>query len=291
MSIRLNLVALGCIILAPVGVCAEPIADALEKMIEVYGGEENVRKLDSAVQEWDLLALTRNQQGKDKRSIQLPGQLKVELVYPDKQETRVLDGDAGYAVFGDREPAVASTMQTDAMRLQLMRFYTPLTLRDRIDTLELSEGDGYLTLTLREDSLQAEYFVDMETWHIIKVVGTLSVNGATMQFVTEYSEFSMVDGVLVHHRENKFVGGMNTAVLRLRRAETGVEFDDDEFAPRRNEADPIVAVLALVRAADTRRRGASCAPPWAAQSAGKSFSLRFVVLPGSLRSSPCPWST
>jgi len=260
-------------------------------MIEVYGGEENVRKLDSTVQEWDLLALTRNQQGKDKRSIQLPGQLKVELVYPDKQETRVLDGDAGYAVFGDREPAVASTMQTDAMRLQLMRFYTPLTLRDRIDTLELSEGDGYLTLTLREDSLQAEYFVDMETWHIIKVVGTLSVNGATMQFVTEYSEFSMVDGVLVHHRENKFVGGMNTAVLRLRRAETGVEFDDDEFAPRRNEADPIVAVLALVRAADTRRRGASCAPPWAAQSAGKSFSLRFVVLPGSLRSSPCPWST
>ena len=241
MSIRLNLVALGCIILAPVGVCAEPIADALEKMIEAYGGEENVRKLDSAVQEWDLLALTRNQQGKDKRSIQLPGQLKVELVYPNKQETRVLDGDAGYAVFGDREPAVASTMQTDAMRLQLMRFYTPLTLRERSDALELSEGDGYLALTLTEEGLQTEYFVDTETWHIVKVVGTLSVNGATMQFVTEYSEFSMVDGVLVHHRENKFVGGMNTAVLRLQRITVDAELDDDEFEPRKNRVEPVIA--------------------------------------------------
>ena len=241
MSIRLNLVALGCIILAPVGVCAEPIAGVLEQMIEAYGGEENVRKLDSTVQEWDLLALTRNQQGTDKRSIHLPAQLKVELTYPDKQETRVLDGDAGYAVFGDREPAAASAMQTSAMRLQLMRFYSPLTLRDRIDALELSEGDGYLTLTLREDGLQAKYFVDAENWHIVKVVGTLSISGATMQFVTEYSEFSMEDGVLVHHRENKFVGGMNTALLRLQRITVDADFDDDEFEPRKNRMSPLIA--------------------------------------------------
>ena len=243
MSIRLNLVALGCIILAPVGVCAEPIAGVLEQMIEAYGGEENVRKLDSTVQEWDLLALTRNQQGTDKRSIRLPAQLKVELTYPDKQETRVLDGDAGYAVFGDREPAAASAMQTSAMRLQLMRFYSPLTLRDRIDALQVSEGDGYLALMLREDGLQAKYFVDDETWHIVKVVGSLSVNGVTMRFVTEYSEFAKVDGALIPHRENKFVGGMNTAVLRLRHAETGVAFDDDEFEPRKNRVEPVIAQL------------------------------------------------
>ena len=227
--------------LAPVGVCADPIADALEQMIEAYGGEENVRKLDSIVQEWDLLALTRNQQGTDKRSIHLPEQLKVELIYPDKLETRVLDGDTGYAVFGDREPAAATAMQTSAMRLQLMRFYSPLTLRERADDLELSAGDGYVVLTLTEDGLQAEYFVNTETWHIVKVVGTLSINGATMQFVTEYSEFSMVDGVLVHHRENKFVGKTNTAVLRLRNVELDAAFDDDAFVPRKNRTDPMTA--------------------------------------------------
>jgi len=42
------------------------------RLLEKIAGEENVRKLDSNIQEWDLLALTRNQQGRDKRSIHLP---------------------------------------------------------------------------------------------------------------------------------------------------------------------------------------------------------------------------
>ena len=241
MLFRLNLVVLGFVFLAPAGVRAEALADALENMIEAYGGEENVRKLDSMIQEWDLLALTRNRQGADKRSIRLPDQLKVELAYPEKLETRVLDGDAAYAIFNDREPAAASDMQRSAMQLQLMRFYTPLTLRDRIDSLSLSDGDGHLKLTLREDGLQADYVVDTETWRVVKVVGTLAINGTKMQFVTEYSEFAKVDGALIHHRENKFVGGMNTAVLRLRRAETGVAVDDDEFEPRKNRVEPVIA--------------------------------------------------
>jgi hypothetical protein len=244
MSIRLNLVVLGIVVLAPVGACAEPIADALEQMIEAYGGEENVRKLDSMVQEWDLLALTRNQQGSDKRSVRLPEQLKVELTYPDKQETRVLNGDSGYAIFDDRAPTAASAMQTGAMRLQLMRLYSPLTLRDKHDALELSNSDGYVVLTLREHGLQTDYVVSADTWHIVKVMGKLSVNGAAMRFVTEYSDHAMVDGVLVHRRENKWVGSMNTAVLRLKNIEVDAEFDDEEFEPVENRTDPVIARIA-----------------------------------------------
>ena len=62
-----------------------------------------------------------------------------------------------------------------------------------------------------------------------------------MQFVTEYSDYSMVDGVLVHHRENKWVGGMNTAVLRLQRITVDADFDDDEFEPRENRMNPVIA--------------------------------------------------
>lgn len=216
-------------------------AEVLERLIAGYGGEENLQKLDSMVQEWDLLALTRNKQGSDRRLVRLPEQLKVELTYPDKRETRVLNGDSGYAIFDDREPAAASVMQTNAMRLQLMRLYSPLTLRDKIGSLAMSSGDGYVTLTLSEHGLQADYIVSTESWHIVKVVGRLSMNGASMQFVTEYSEFSMVDGVLVHHRENKFVGGMNTALLRLRHITVDATLDDDEFEPRKNAADPVIA--------------------------------------------------
>jgi hypothetical protein len=229
---------------APASGQSDALSEALERMIAAYGGPENLQKLDSMIQEWDLLALTRNQRGSDKRSVRLPEQLKVELTYPDKQETRVLNGDSGYAIFDDRAPSVASAMQTSAMRLQLMRLYSPLTLRDKRDALEFSRSGDYVVLTLSEQGLQTDYVVSPDTWYIVKVMGKLSVNGTAMRFVTEYSDHSMVDGVLVHHRENKWVGSMNTAVLRLQRITVDAEFDDDEFEPVENRRDPLIARIA-----------------------------------------------
>jgi hypothetical protein len=241
MQFRLVAIVLALVAAPPASGQPDALSEALERMITSYGGEENLQKLDSMVQEWDLLALTRNQQGSDKRSVRLPEQLKVELTYPNKQETRILNGDSGYAIFDDREPTAASAMQAGAMRLQLMRLYSPLTLRDKRDALALSPGDGHVTLTLREHGLQADYVISTDSWHIVKVVGQLSMNGTAMQFVTEYSEFATVDGVLVHHRENKYVGGMNTALLRLQRITVDADLDDDEFEPRKNRVDPVIA--------------------------------------------------
>jgi len=52
-----------------------------------------------------------------------------------------------------------------------------------------------------------------------------------MQFLTEYSSFAFQDGVLVHERENKFAGGVNTAVLRLRRIVFDADLNDSDFLP------------------------------------------------------------
>jgi hypothetical protein len=248
MQPRLISIVLVIMVTAPASGESDAVSETLERMIASYGGAENLQKLDSMVQEWDLLALTRNQQGSDRRSVRLPEQLKVELRYPNKQETRVLNGDSGFAVFDDRPPAAASAMQTGAMRLQLMRLYSPLTLRDKRDALGFSRGDGFVTLTLREHGLQVDYVVSIDTWHIVKVVGELSVDGAAMQFLTEYSDYSMVEGVLVHHRENKYVGRMNTAILRLQRITFDADFDDDEFEPRKNRTDPVIARIKRVTA-------------------------------------------
>ncbi len=243
MKARLILVLLGLGICVPTIAGAADINDALEKLVEVYGGEENLRKLDTMVQEWDLLALTSNRPGNDKRTIDYSGRLKVELTYPDKQEIRILDGDVGIAIFQGRPAAIASEMQRSAMRLQLMRLYSPLALRDRAASLDLDESGDELVLTLREHGLVTQYYVNPETWHIDKVIGPLNINGGAMQFVTEYSEFAMVEGVLVHHRENKFAGGTNTAVLKLKRIEFGMEFDDEEFAPPDDEDATVTASL------------------------------------------------
>jgi hypothetical protein len=155
----------------------------------------------------------------------------VELTYPDKKETRVLNQADSYVIFGDQPAAIAEAAQRDAMRLQLMRLYSPLHLRDRRDAVSLTLDGDYCALTLQENGLRSDYLVDMDNWRIEKVVGTLTVNGGEMRFLTEYSDFALVDGVLVHQKENKFAGNVNTAVLQLRQVELQARLENDVFLP------------------------------------------------------------
>ena len=39
------------------------------------------------------------------------------------------------------------------------------------------------------------------------------------------------NGVMMHHKENKFATGMNTAILQLRKVTFDVQFDANRFRP------------------------------------------------------------
>ena len=203
----------------------------LQKLIESYGGETNLRKLERMVQEWDMVAMMGNRHGKDVRSIRVPDQLKVELTYPDKTEIRILNGEKARVAFNNDPWRAASAPQQDAMRLQLMRLYSPLVLRDKGDSLKLMLDGEYCALSLVERGIRADYLVNQDTWRIEKVVGTLWINDTEMRFLTEYSDFKFVDGTLVHQRENKFAANVNTAVLQLRNIEFNADLDDSSFTP------------------------------------------------------------
>jgi hypothetical protein len=208
------------------------LESVLERMILAYGGEENIHKLDTVVQEWGFVALMGNRHGTDIRRLRTPAQLKVELTYPNKTETRILNGEASHVIFNGTAAIVARPPQRDAMRLQLMRLYSPSVLHDRSDFLTLTLDGEFCALSLVENGLRTDYLVNKETWRIEKVVGTLMINGAEMQFLTEYSDFKFLDGVLIHEKENKFAGGINTAVLQLRRITLDADLGDSAFLPQ-----------------------------------------------------------
>jgi len=203
----------------------------LEQVINAYGGEENLHKLDSQIQEWAVVALMGNRHGSDVRTIRIPDQLKVELTYPGKTETRIINREASHVIYGAAPAKIAVQPQRDAMRLQLMRLYSPLVLRDRRDSLTLSAEGESCALSLVENDVSVDYLINTKNWHIEKVVGSLAINGSEMQFLTEYSNFTFRDGVLVHERENKFAAGVNTAVLQLRRITLDTDLEDTDFLP------------------------------------------------------------
>ena len=203
----------------------------MERVIDAYGGEENLHKLQSQIQKWDMVALMGNRHGTDVRTIRTPDQLKVELTYPDKKETRIVDGETSYVIYNRAPAKIAVQPQRDAMRLQLMRLYSPLALRDRRDSLTLTVKGESCVLSLFEYGVRVDYVVNADKWRIEKVVGTLVINGSEMQFLTEYSDFTIRDGVLIHQMENKFAGRVNTAVLQLREITLDAELKDTSFLP------------------------------------------------------------
>jgi hypothetical protein len=231
MLLRIILLSLSLAISTAAVAGDQLVEDILDKLVESYGGEQNLRKLERMSQEWTVVALMSKRHGTDLRSVRLPGKLRVVLSYPDRKETRLLDGEASYVAFGEDSLAIAQSFQRDAMRLQLMRLYSPLALRDRIDRLEILPNEENLILTLVENDLRADYMIDRDQWRIIKVLGTQVIGDREMRFLTEYSDFRFVEGVLVHHGENKFAGNVNTAVLELRRLELDVNFNSGYFLP------------------------------------------------------------
>ena len=209
-----------------------PELDALlGQLIAEYGGEENLRKLDNQIQEWDVVTLVGARHGNDMRSVRVPDQLKVEITYPDRQETRVVNRDSAYFVDRDALPHLATKPQKDAMRLQLMRHYSPLVLRNKLDSLSVVIEGKYRVITLFEEGVRADYFVNSDNRRIEKVVGGLAIHGTEMQFVTEYSDFKVHEGVLIHQKENKFAGGVNTAKLKLRSITLDANLTEADFVP------------------------------------------------------------
>jgi hypothetical protein len=228
---------------APAAAQAGELSVVLDQVVEIYGGEDNLRKLDRMVQEWDVVALMGNRHGTDKRIVRVPDQLRVELTYPGKKEVRILNENAAFTIFGEGPAPQAAPLQRDAMRLQLMRHYSPLVLRNKLRSLKLTDSGNSLVLTLTEHGVRVEYFLTKESWRIERVVGTLKVGSGQMSFITDYSDFKRINGVLVHQREDKYAGSTNTAMLQLRHIEFEAEFDDKLLSPpaEKDATDPLIA--------------------------------------------------
>lgn len=228
---RLSLLVLLFAISQQVSAQGPDLQNVLDQLVQSYGGENNLRKMDRMIQEWDLTALMGNRQGTDTRAVRIPDQLRLDLSFPQKSETRILNGDNAHVILKGAAPKKVSGMRRDAMRLQLMRLYSPLILRNRINSLNLIEQEGMLALTLTEKGVQAHYMINRENWHIERIAATLSMNGKKIEFLTEYSDFAVIEGVLVHQKENKFAKGVNTAVLQLRQITFDASFEDKQFQP------------------------------------------------------------
>lgn len=186
----------------------------IDEMIKSYGGEENLLQLLNYKQTWNIEFMSSDDSGFDNREVIMPDYLRTEIVYPYKSEVRVINKNSAYKIFSGKTTQIKGPM-IDSVKLQLMRLYNPLVLKNKIDDLTITQNSKQYIFELEKNSMKVEYIVSKKTLLIEKTIGRLQMGPRQLEFLTKYDDYKSVKGVMIPHKETKFVGSLNTAVMIL----------------------------------------------------------------------------
>jgi hypothetical protein len=203
------------------------------RCVEAYGGKKAVARLARSRTEGSVTSLLHpGQPGRIARLYQRSGKLRVEIAFPGAPvEVRVLDGGRGWR-FGEEVggPFLAS------MILQAARLDLPALLAAWEQKLEdhgtwEHEGRALRVLALEvAPGVTVEAGIDPATGRILRSRGT-AAGAMPVEFVTTYSDFRKVDGVLVAFHEGNWANGSTTGETVLEKVELLASVPAEAFRP------------------------------------------------------------
>lgn len=205
----------------------------IERCVGAYGGRKAVVRLARVREEGTVTSLLHpGQPGRITRVYQRSGKLRVEIAFPGAPvEVRVLDGGRGWRFGEEVGGPFLMSMVLQAARLDLPALLAAWEnkVEDR-GTLD-HEGTALRVLALEvAPGVVVEAGIDPATGRILRSRGT-SRGGAPVEFVTTYSDFRRVDGVLVAFREGNWANGRTTGETVLERVELPAQVDPAAFRP------------------------------------------------------------
>jgi hypothetical protein len=203
---------------APAAPANGEVAALVQRCAAAYGGKAGIAKAarSRAAGSVTSVILHPGEAGRFVRAYERPGRLRVEIAYGGAPpEVRVLDGRKGW-----RNGEDATGPRLDAMILQAARLDLPALLQaspGRVRDGGRAEVGGKKVRLLTIEpapGLLVEAAVDPATGRILRSRGA-STGDMPLEFVTTYSEFKSIQGVLVPMREENWANGKSTGVTKL----------------------------------------------------------------------------
>ena len=202
---------------APSSKASPDVAALVARCVAAYGGEAAIARSARSRIEGTVtsVVLHPGETGEIARAYERPARLRVEIGYPSNEggEVRVLDGRKGW-----RNGEVAEGPRLDAMALQAARVDLPALLRASQARLRdggtAEVGGRKVRLLALEPApgLLVEAAIDPAPGRILRSRGASTGGPMPLEFVTTYSEFKVVEGVLVPMREENWANGKSTGV-------------------------------------------------------------------------------
>jgi hypothetical protein len=214
----------------------EDVSTLVARCVSAYGGEEALAKATAARQQGRVTSIMHGGDvGRIVRTYSRPGRLRVEIQFPGvPPEVRVVDGARGW-----REGHEVDGPRLAAMVLQAARLDLPALLSARgakvVDRGEAElEGSPVPVRVLALEpapGVVVEAAIDTKTARIVRSHGFTRGPGPPIEFVTTYSDFRTVDGVLVAFREENWANGRTTGATVLERVEFPKALPAETFRP------------------------------------------------------------
>ncbi len=211
------------------------VAALVQRCVDAYGGKGAVARAARSRVEGTVtsLVLHPGEVGRIVRDYERPGRLRVEIGYPgDPPEVRVVDGGKGW-----RNGEEATGPRLDAMILQASRLDLPALLRAwqaKVKDGGAGDVDGRKVRLLAIEpapGLLVEAAIEPRTGRILRSRGASTSGPVPLEFVTTYSEFKTVEGVLVPMREENWANGKSTGVTKIRKVSFPRAFTAGTFRP------------------------------------------------------------
>jgi hypothetical protein len=214
----------------------EEVAALVARCVSAYGGEAALAKAGTARQQGRVTSIMHaGGAGRIVRASARPGRLRVEVEFPgESPEIRVVDGARGW-----RNGEEVDGPRLAAMVLQAARLDLPALLSARgakvVDRGEAElEGSPVPVRVLALEpapGIVVEAAIDTRTARVVRSHGFTRGPGPPIEFVTTYSDFRTVDGVLVAFREENWANGRATGETVLERVEFPSALPPATFRP------------------------------------------------------------
>lgn len=201
---------------------------------DAYGGPEAIRAASSFREEGTVTSILHpGVTGRIGRAYERPGRLRVETQWPDAGgEIRVVDGAAGWRDGKPVSGPALSAMVLQAARLDVTALLCApgAKLVDRGTWTHEGKTLRVLAVAVGTD-LEVEAGIDPGSGRILRTRTTGPGDGRPIEFVTTYSDFRTVGGVLFAFREGNWANGSTTGETVLSRVEVEAPFPQLIFLP------------------------------------------------------------
>lgn len=209
----------------------------VENLILAHGGAEAIERAAAVQAEGEINAFLRGGQGSYRRWLERPRRLRVETVYPQESETRILDGTQVWRGSNGQPPRAVTGQGRLAVIYQYKQLDLPYGLlkgeyqvrhagraalegRDT-EVLELADAEGP----------PLRVHVDVKTHLIARVAGIFTHGGTGIALGIDFADYRPVDGLPLPHRMRNDAGGRVVSETVIHRYVINPPADPARFRP------------------------------------------------------------